>query len=184
MSDEVDIPHAKLAPHFVQRKRVDLENWLGVDTPFPEREASERSYTLSGEYLRLYEDILEYCRGYISGDGMAQQRRRVRYWAALSILRCVLSSPRAARAVLENRKPPSSDMAVEDFADDVFSQQILDSSDEDQASDYIPTATLDDEDTALDATERRLLDGFLRRAEALEGEERDTKVGRSFPFGV
>ena len=175
--DEVDIPHAKLAPHFVQRKRVDLKSWLGVDTPFPEREASERSYTLSGEYLRLYEDILEYCRGYVSSDGMAQQRRRVRYWAALSILRCVLSSPRAARAVLENRKPSSSEISVEDFADEMFSQQILDSSEEDQATDYIPTTALDDQDTELDATERRLLDGFLKRAEALEGEERDAKLG-------
>ncbi len=177
LSDEVDIPHAKLAPHFVQRKRVDLENWLGVDTPFPEREASERPYTLSGEYLQLYEDILEYCRGYVSSDGMAQQRRRVRYWAALSILRCVLSSPRAARAVLENRKPQLSDVSVEDVADEVFSLQVLDSSDEDQATDYIPTAALDDQDAALDATERRLLDGFLKRAEALEGQEADAKLG-------
>ena len=32
----------------------------------------------------------------------------------------------------------------------MFSQQILDSSDEDQATDYIPTAALDDQDTALD----------------------------------
>ena len=177
VSDDDDIPHSKLAPHFVQRKRVDLKNWLGIDTPFPEREASERSYTLSSDYLRLYEDILEYCRGYVSSDGMAQQRRRVRYWAALSILRCVLSSPRAARAVLENRRPSPNAMLAEDIADEVFSQQILDSSDEDQASDYIPTTAVDDQDAELDATERRLLDGFLKRAEALEGGEADAKLG-------
>ena len=177
VSNEDDIPHSILAPHFVQRKRIDLKNWLGVDTPFPEREASERSYTLSGDYLRLYEDILEYCRGYVSSDGMAQQHHRVRYWAALSILRCVLSSPRAARAVLENRKPSSKEKLVEVITDEVFSQQILDSSDEDQATDYIPTAALDDQGTALDATELRLLDGFLKRAEALEGEATDAKLG-------
>ncbi len=177
VSDEDDVPHSRLAPHFVQRKRVDLKNWLGVDTPFPERETSERSYTLSSDYLRLYEDILEYCRGYVSSEGVAQQRRRVRYWAALSILRCVLSSPRAARAVLENRRPSPNATQVEDIADEVFSQQILDSSDEDQATDYIPTAAVDDQDAGLDATERRLLDGFLKRAEALEGVEADAKLG-------
>ena len=177
VSDGDDVPHSRLAPHFVQRKRVDLKNWLGVDTPFPDREASERSYTLSGDYLRLYEDILEYCRGYVSSEGVARQRRRVRYWAALSILRCVLSSPRAARAVLENRRPSPNAMPIEDIADEVFSQQILDSSDEDQAADYIPTAAVDDQDAALDATERRLLDGFLKRAEALEGGEADAKLG-------
>ena len=175
--DEMDIPHSKLVPHFVQRKRIDLQNWLGVDTPFPEREANERTYTMSADYLRLYEDILEYCREYVSTDGMAQQRRRVRYWAALSILRCVLSSPRAARAVLENRKPSSNTTSDEDIREEVFSQQILDSSDEDQAPDYIPTAALDDQNAGLDAAEVRLLDGFLKRAEALEGGGTDAKLG-------
>ena len=103
-SEDADLPKAELTPHLIQRKRADLKRWLDVDTPFPERQAVERSYRMSADYHRLYQDILNYCREHVASKGMAEQRQRVRYWAALSILRCVLSSPRAARAALENRR--------------------------------------------------------------------------------
>ena len=169
------VSRSKLTPHFIQRKRADLQRWLGVETPFPEREAVERSYQMSADYHRLYQDILAYCREYVSGGGVAEQRQRVRYWAALSILRCVLSSPMAARAVLENRKPPSGAGVNGSAPDQVFSQQIMDSADEDQATDYVPTASLDD-GSGLGANEVRRLNAFLRRADALAGPGGDAKI--------
>ena len=54
-----------------------------MDTPFPEREAVERSYRMSADYHKLYQDILAYCREYVSTEGMAEQRQRV----------CAVSSP-------------------------------------------------------------------------------------------
>ena len=171
-----EVPRSRLAPHFIQRKRADLKRWLGVETPFPERETVERSYQMSADYHRLYQDILAYCREYVSSEGMAEQRQRVRYWAALSILRCVLSSPMAARAVLENRRPSSSAGMNGSAPDDVFGQQIMDSADEDQATDYVPTAPLDDPDANLDANEIRRLNAFLRRADALAGPDGDAKI--------
>ena len=59
------MPRSRLAPHLIQRKRTDLQRWLGVDTPFPEREAVDRSYQMSADYHRLYQDILTYCREYV-----------------------------------------------------------------------------------------------------------------------
>ena len=169
------VSRSKLTPHFIQRKRADLQRWLGVETPFPEREAVERSYQMSADYHRLYQDILAYCREYVSGGGVAEQRQRVRYWAALSILRCVLSSPMAARAVLENRKPSSGAGVNGSAPYEVFSQQIMDSADEDQATDYVPTASLDD-GSGLGANEVRRLNAFLRRADALAGPGGDAKI--------
>lgn len=129
--EDSDLPRVRLIPHLIQRKRADLKRWLGVDTPFPAREAVERSYRMSADYHSLYEDILAYCREYVSGEDTADQRQRVRYWAALSILRCVLSSPMAARATLENRKPSLAGRQNGDMPVEAFGQQLMDSADED-----------------------------------------------------
>ena len=52
----------------------------------------------------------------------------------------------------------------------------MDSADEDQATDYVPTALLSDSDSTLDASEVRRLDTFLRRADALGGPVGDAKI--------
>ena len=178
LPESSEVPRSKLAPHLIQRKRGDLKRWLGVETPFPERDAIERSYQMSADYHRLYQDILAYCREYVSREGIVQQRQRVRYWAALSILRCVLSSPMAARAVLENRKPSMAGRQNGVMLDEAFSQQIVDSADEDQATDYVLAAPGDSEST-LDVSEMRRLDRFLKRADALAGPVRDAKIGEA-----
>ena len=177
--EQSEIPRNQLTPHFVQRKRSDLQNWLDVDTPFPKRESAERIYGMSDDYFRLYQDILEYCREYVATEGEENQRQRVRYWAALSILRCVLSSPRAAKAVLENRKTSESSNSGEEVPEEIFSHQIMDSAEEDQATDYVPTAALDDEGAGLGRRDIRTLDAFLKRATALEGPQQDRKLAET-----
>ena len=52
----------RLLPHIIQRRRRDVEHWLGAETPFPERLAEETRYELGRDYLALYRDVLEYCR--------------------------------------------------------------------------------------------------------------------------
>ena len=177
-----DLPRGELTPHLIQRKRADLKRWLDVDTPFPERESVERSYGMSTDYHRLYQDILTYCQEYVTSSAMAEQRQRVRYWAALSILRCVLSSPWAARAALENRRPsphrshhagPPDD---DELPEELFSQQLVDSAEEDQAADYVPAVSVEDPDDRTSSSEERRLSAFLRRAEALAAPEHDAKV--------
>ena len=180
--EEASLPRELLTPHLIQRKRADLKRWLEVDTPFPERESLERSYRMSTDYHSLYQDILAYCREYVSSEGMADQRQRVRYWAALSILRCVLSSPRAAQAALENRRraqeqPVGDDSAVDgDLPDELFGRQLVDSADEDQATDYVPAVSFDEADGSRTPGDERRLSAFLRRARDLAGPEHDAKI--------
>ena len=176
LPEESNIPRSKLLPHLVQRKRADLQRWLGTETPFPERKSSDHSYQMSPDYHRLYQDILGYCREYVTDKNITGQRQRVRYWTALSILRCVLSSPMAARAVLENRRPASITEIGEAMTDDILSQQIMDSSEEDQASDYVPAASIIEPDSVLDERESRRLNSFLRRADRLAGPDNDGKI--------
>jgi hypothetical protein len=48
-----------LVPYLVQRRRRNVEKWLGADTPFPERKAEELRYELSRAYLSLFADVLD-----------------------------------------------------------------------------------------------------------------------------
>jgi len=181
--EDQELPVRRLARHFIQRRRPDLEKWLGEETPFPQRDSSERTYKMSPEYLRLFEDVLRYCRETVAGDAHTRrQQQRVRYWAAIAILRCVLSSPGAAEAVLENRRTGDDGgerIAGEAEVDALFADLILDSSEDDQPADYAPAAAIDDPDAELTTSERRKLDGFLRQAQSLAGPKLDAKLSEA-----
>ena len=185
--EQPGVPNRQLRPYLVQRRRADLANWLGEKTPFPAAENVERQYIMSPAYQTLYAEVLAFCRDLVSGA--TGQRRRVRYWAAVSILRCVLSSPDAARATLRNRaqrlatRLDRSNISVDaDIDNDAageaeFAAQITDSStDQDEPADYAPTAALSAAESGLTRQEIRRLDGFLQKAEQLRGPAVDAKV--------
>lgn len=92
-----------LAQHFVQRKRADVQKWMGEDTPFAVRDTIEWSYDLSPDYAAFFNDILEFARKLVVSDGSSQQRKRVQYWTALALLRGVMSSPGAGVGMLATR---------------------------------------------------------------------------------
>lgn len=174
----------RLKRHIVLRRRRDLEHWLDQDTPFPDRQLEVVSYHPSEAYLALYDDVVRYCRESIqTGKALDKRRQRVRFWAATAILRCVLSSPAAAQSVLENRasgrkttEPTDTDSA--DDADVAFRGQVLDPTEDGEASDFAPTAPLDEANADVGDTERRRLMVLGRRAGALAGAEHDVKLGQ------
>jgi superfamily II DNA or RNA helicase len=174
------IQRRTLVPFVVQRRRVELESWMGSETNFPNRESDEISYQLSESYSKLFEAVLSYCRETISRTSGRSQR--VRYWAAISILRCLMSSPGAAEAMLEARqgRVGSTEEIVETEAnediDGTFRLQILDSSDTDEAPDYVPTGAIDDETSGYTDRELQALNGFLRQAKSLSGPTKDAKL--------
>ncbi|GAB4330281.1 MAG: hypothetical protein Kow0010_15160 [Dehalococcoidia bacterium] len=111
------------------------------------------------------------------GPGMRQQQRRVRYWAATAILRCLLSSPAAAEAMLRARADKQTeDSSVDREPDETFESQVLDSTDGEEPSDYVPRAPLDDPSAGLRDDEIQRLDGFLRQAQRLRGPGVDAKL--------
>src|SRR5262245_25257295 len=157
----------KLARHLVQRRRADIRHYLETDTAFPERRDKEATYTFSKAYRTLFEDILAFARDFVSEEDGGQRRRRVRYWSALALLRCVSSSPAAAAATLRSRA--AVDQTEDEDVDEVGRRTVLDQGDADDnvALDLSPGSNTEAE---ADGTRRRLLE-FARRAEAIDAAD-------------
>jgi len=86
-----------LARQFVQRTRGDvLAAWPG-EVRFPKRDPIEGTYNLTGEHHKLFTDVLDFTRETVQDPKLSQPRQRVRYWAALTLLRSLMSSPAARR---------------------------------------------------------------------------------------
>jgi superfamily II DNA or RNA helicase len=166
-----------LARHFVQRRRADVQRWLGHDdiTPFPQRDSREVTYRLarSPEYRALFDDIYAFARELVrdSAAGMTVWKQRVRYWTALALLRCVMSSPAAAEATLRARIGRLGVDATEGAEDDRrFADYVLDLSDQEAPQDLDPAAVVEEGEQTATGGERRRLQEFARRAAKLRGD--------------
>ncbi|WP_231736018.1 MULTISPECIES: DEAD/DEAH box helicase [unclassified Sphingopyxis] len=153
----------RLARHFVQRRRPDIQDGWGEARAFAKAQTAELPYQLTGAHQRFQEDVLDYCVGVATrADG--ERARRLAFWGTLALMRCVGSSPAAAASALRNRL---GGMAEED----VLEPMLLD---EDEG-------TFSDTDvepaTAIDAEERAALDALIVQADALAAApENDPKM--------
>jgi superfamily II DNA or RNA helicase len=153
----------KLARYLVQRRRADILSYLDTNTVFPERKDKEVTYTQSTEYRAFFDDIFSFAREFVSDREGGDHRRRVRYWSALALLRCVSSSPAAAAATLRSRA--AVDQVPEEEVEDVGRSTVLDQDNSDDAA-SLDLSPGSDSEQGADHTRARLLD-FARRAEAL-----------------
>jgi hypothetical protein len=170
----------RIARHFVQRRRGDVTRFSGEQTDFPVRKATELPYTMSPAYRALLDHVLDYATDMVrSSEGGTRFQQRVRWWAALALLRCVGSSPMAAAAALRTRAGGAGETDGDPSEIDerglrsVFDQESSESADEDDA---VPGA-----DTVVaeppDSRERRRLLEIARDAEKLAGDA-DRKLTR------
>jgi superfamily II DNA or RNA helicase len=170
---------ANLAKHFVQRRRGDIRAYLDTETPFPSRDAPiDATYTLTPAYRKLLESVLDYARDTVQLPGEAAQRQRIRWWAALALLRSVSSSPQAAVETLRNRAAFAEAITTDEI-DDLGRRSVLDmiEDEDDEGSDVVPGAEADpgSAEASPTSTRRRLRD-LAREAEALLGS--DPKLNR------
>ncbi|HEY2528176.1 MAG TPA: helicase-related protein [Xanthobacteraceae bacterium] len=181
--DPVDtLDREALVPYLVQRRRRDVEKWLGSETPFPERRAEEARYELSRAYQSLFTDVLDFCRESLDdAKGLRAAQQRVRHWAAIAILRSLLSSPDAAAMVLGNRAAKLRDDTAADSetpgeVDETYRPQVLDLFGEEEAADYAPTGPVDQAERIGIDYDRRRLKLLGERARALAGTKEDWKL--------
>lgn len=182
--EPLDLPNSsqtqrrELAQHFVQRKRADVEKWMGEDTPFPTRDPFEWPYDLSREYAAFFNDIIEFARKLVVLDG-TKRKKRVQYWTALALLRGVMSSPEAGVKMLNARldklaaTDQESDVAAIEDADDEADNPVGDL-DYGFDGDNAPTQVVEQEDWT--DHQRRQLRQFADRLEKPGNIKDDQKL--------
>jgi superfamily II DNA or RNA helicase len=149
----------RLARHFVQRRRIDLVSgdW-DEERAFPKHETTEFPYRLSPAHLEFQETALDYCLGIVSRAVSGQRERRLAFWGTLALMRCVGSSPAAAKSALRNRMSSESDR---------LEPQIYDEDSDDEDAVDVEPGTAFDVDPELLA--------LIKRAEELVGKP-DSKL--------
>jgi superfamily II DNA or RNA helicase len=164
----------ELARHFVQRTRKDIEKDWEAEHCFPKRVPSDEHYRLSDAYGDLFQKTYEFCTELVrTGQTLDKRTQRVRYWAALALLRCVMSSPAAAIAALDRRDGALPQAETEAEAN--FSQNIFESGNE-QTDDSQPTPPVESAEQTMPETDRRKLRDLSRLAESIAHSPGDTKL--------
>lgn len=151
----------KLARHFVQRRRPDIDEWK-EGRLFPRRLTTELTYKLSGPWQSFFNDVLDYCASVVERAGPDERRRRLNFWGMLALMRCVSSSPTAAAQTLRNRQGDGNVVDEETLEDEVF--------------DGTADALGDDDVQPPIITADPALDNLIRQAEHLEGQAGDPKL--------
>ena len=164
----------KVAARFIQRKRKNIEKWLDEETPFPKRTTEELPYAFSAssDYYKLYQDVLKFARG-ISTEGVTENKARIKYFAALSLLRGVMSSPAAGLEMLQKRKSrlPQQDEVT---ADELRENPIIEKWDEQSDTEQVEII----DRAELTESERNVLHRLAQKAAELTNLEKDQKVKR------
>jgi hypothetical protein len=173
----------ELGNYFVQRRRLDLkEEWGTEGADFPDRETREATYTLSGDWGKLFDDVLAYARELVERSvGESKLRQRMSWWAALALLRCVSSSPAAASASLRTKlfnlqnggdtgAAPSEDELADDL-EAMATLAVLDGAEEEfSAEEAAPGADM------ADSADAALLRDLIERSDRLRGKAHDPKL--------
>jgi len=161
----------RLGGHLVQRRRADIAEWLDSSV-FPKHENKEAPYFLKGEWGSLFNDILQYAQNLVKlAEDKSTLQKRMQWWSALALLRCISSSPEAAVAALRTRI-----QVPIDNLDQVNSETVLDEDTEGNLSsdDSLPGTFFSKEAEVHPDTP--LLEDFIRRAQSLYGPTEDSKL--------
>jgi len=165
-----------LARHFIQRKRGDVEKWMGEDTPFPTRDAFEADYSLSLGYRNLFEEMLDFAKQLISVDPGKAGQRKIQYWTALALLRGVMSSPAAGVEMLNTRLSNLAKAAADEtsWTVDALDENPVRDTEFGFEGDNTPIQLIEQNDWS--ATQRQKLRAFSQQLAALSTIKDDKKV--------
>ncbi len=163
----------QLARHFIQRTRADIRRWLDRETPFPEREAVDESYSLSPSYRELFDRVYAFAREIVqSAETLKGFRQRIRYWTALALLRSVMSSPAAAVAALQARARRLAGETDEAAVEEDLLDLVFDPTSREANEDSTPTSVVAEAEKTFDDSEVRRLRDLARLAAGLaEGDD-------------
>ena len=155
----------EVARHIVIRRRADVQQWH-EKTFFPEREQSEIAYSLSPEYKAVFNDLLNFAKSIDTSDIQKNTQKKFKYFAILSLLRGVMSSPAAGIEMLSRKAQKLSD--DENQAEEI-SNPVADS--DEAESDSTPANIIDK--VELKSSESKLLIDISKRLENIKDNKAD-----------
>ncbi len=135
----------KLAEHFVQRRRIDIDEWKDSSV-FPRRKTAELAYELSGDWRKFFDNVYDYCINMATKiEGENQKAGQMIWYAILALLRCISSSPASAISALNTRlQGISPDTLAEDVITEDEEGRLYDDNDDNlPLNDLEPAATPD-----------------------------------------
>jgi superfamily II DNA or RNA helicase len=153
----------EIAGHLIIRRRADVEQWY-ENTPFPKRESKEIEYSLSNEYKIILNELLVFARKTSTADISTAARRKFRYFAVLSLLRGVMSSPQAGIAMLTRK---AVDISEDDSGD--IPNPVADG--ESYSGDSLPVDIMDK--SSLNKTEHQFLKSIADRLQKVKDNKAD-----------
>ncbi|MGW6137383.1 helicase-related protein [Streptomyces sp. NPDC055140] len=180
---EAPAGRAKLAEHFVARKRADVRQYLTKEdgladdslaerTAFPsDRWTKDEPYKLAPEYRALLDDAIAYAADRVkTADSQGKREARIAWWSVIALLRSMVSSPAAAAQTLKTRSTAAVARSAEEA--DILGAPLN--------HDAADTDALEGLDVAPGASESenagtRLLE-LSERAAALAGQQGDAKL--------
>lgn len=157
-----DALRSRLAPHFVQRRRQDINEW-NDEGVFPRRETTDLPYLLGGGWAVFFDAVLDYCSEVVERAGSDQRRQRLNFWGTLALMRSAASSPAAALQSLRTRMATQ----VTEADEDALRERVFDGSDDAMVD--------DDAELPADSADPGLQD-LIAQAQRLAGEAGDPKL--------
>jgi superfamily II DNA or RNA helicase len=159
---------AEVAKHFVQRRRADVEKWMGENTVFPKRDTKEIPYQLNSEYAQVFKELRVFLKKLLDKE-QEGNTKRIHIWSSLGLLRGVMSSPSHGVRMLQNRmeRKTQKDLAQ------ISSAGVYDG-DFEVERDTGPDEVLDQVDWTRD--EVSTLKRFAESLAKLEGINQDSKM--------
>ena len=165
-----------IAQHFVQRRRKNIEKWLGEETSFPERIPLEKAYALSIPYREVFYAVLQLARKLALNEQGDQLNAHLRYYLAIGLLRGVMSSPATGIAMLQKRLE-NTVLENEETEMDLPTFSVLDG-DFEQEEDNAPTEFTDK--ASFSSSEEKMIRALNKQLEGLLGLRYDQKAASAF----
>jgi ERCC4-related helicase len=157
-----DALRLRLATHFVQRRRQDINEWKDEGV-FPRRETTDLPYLLGGGWAVFFNAVLDYCSEVVERAGSDQRRQRLNFWGTLALMRSAASSPAAALQSLRTRMATQ----LTETDEDALRERVFDGSDD--------ALVDDDAELPADSADPGLQD-LIAQAQRLAGEGGDPKL--------
>ncbi len=173
----------KLSRYFVQRRRADINHYLGGESVFPSRiQLEDDEYAVAPEYRALLNDLINYIKSGVSQMNTDDKRKqRYLYWDLLALMRGVMSSPESGISMLQNKLSKAKDDSVGNTDDEeqrvfIFNDQLKDLL---NADDVVPEAY---ETASL--TDKNKFRSFIKTLEHIKETDTDNKVKAALDYVV